>query len=111
LRLYENPFFKPKYIRHAKKKNETSVETRHALSNQRQANTQNLKLTTLSKCEINAPLYLFVFLKKKLSNMEKTNLFFLLFLCVKPQNTEGPLRQILRDMSAEERLKLPLRFS
>jgi hypothetical protein len=30
------------------------------------------------------------FSKKKISDFEKINLFFLLFLCVKPKNTEGP---------------------
>jgi hypothetical protein len=30
---------------------------------------------------------------------------------VKSKNTEGPLRQISRDMLVEERAKLPLRFS
>jgi hypothetical protein len=32
-------------------------------------------------------------------------------LKIKPKNTEGPLRQISRDMLVDERTKLPLRFS
>jgi hypothetical protein len=43
----------------------------HVYVNQHQTNAQNLKPSNYSKCDISAPLYLFVFLKKKLSNMEK----------------------------------------
>jgi hypothetical protein len=67
-------------------------------SNQRQEQRTKPKTFHLLKCEINAPLYLFVFLKK-ISNFEKN-----------PKNTEGPLRQIPRDTLTNERVKLPLRF-
>jgi hypothetical protein len=61
--------------------------------------------------------YLFVFLKKKLSNTEKnpTKSFKILLILIqiekKAKNTEGPLRSILKDMLVDERMKLPLRFS
>jgi hypothetical protein len=70
-------------LRHVTSRHVTSrhVTSRHVTSrwslclmfasNRYQAQRTNLKPSTLLKCEINAPLYLFVFLKKKISNTAK----------------------------------------
>jgi hypothetical protein len=45
-----------------------------------QANAQSQKSYNYSQCQINAPLYLFVFLKKKLSNGKVSDRMFHLFV-------------------------------
>jgi hypothetical protein len=55
-----------KFVGSSKKKNDTLLTYEMLASNQRPANAQNQIPSNYSKSKINAPLYLFVFLKKNI---------------------------------------------